>query len=193
MPEPGDRLKLFTVGHSNHSADRFLGNLATRQVDVLVDVRSWPGSRFAQWADRKSLPSLLRSIGCSYVYLGQELGGRPEGDEFYDAAGHVLYGRVAKSDDFRRGMQRLMRGLADHRVAVMCSEEDPTHCHRRLLVSKVMSEAGVEIAHIRGDGRCEVERTPIGPPETLFDSGESTWISSQSVSRGPQRRISSAA
>ncbi len=187
-------MRIFTIGHSNHSAEHFQGLLKQHGVEVLVDVRSWPHSRYVEWVDRSRMADTAREAGARYLFMGKELGGRPDAAEFYDAAGHVLYGKVAGSAEFRTGIERLHRGAEGYRVAIMCSEEDPTSCHRRLLVAKVLLEEGVTIAHIRGDGRCEVESEPITLSEgSLFDDEESQWRSSLSVSRRPRPRISSAA
>jgi len=186
--------KLRTIGHSNHSAEHFRGLLSQHNVEVLVDVRSWPHSRYVDWVDRLRIAEVTHSAGARYLFLGKELGGRPEAAEFYDRDGHVLYGKVAKSDDFRAGIERLRRGVAAYRVAIMCSEENPTSCHRRLLIAKVLLEDGWTIGHIRGDGRCEVESEPIAlSAGSLFDDEESLWRSSLSVSRNRAPRISSAA
>lgn len=187
-------MQLFTLGHSNHSPDRFKQLLSEYRIEVLVDVRSWPHSRYVEWADRARLPDVVRAAGARYLFLGKELGGRPEAAEFYDSAGHVMYGKVAESDLFRSGIERLCRGAAHYRVAIMCSEEDPTSCHRRLLVAKVLLEEGLTITHIRGDGRAEVESEPIDlSAGSLFDDEESLWRSSLSVSPRRPPRISSAA
>ncbi len=187
-------MQLFTIGHSNHSADRFQRLLSDHGIEVLVDVRSWPHSRYVEWVDRSRIGEIAKAAGARYLFLGKELGGRPESAGLYDATGHVLYGEVAKSAEFRAGIERLRRGAELHRVAIMCSEEDPTSCHRRLLVAKVLLEEGLTIGHIRGDGRCEVESEPIALSEgSLFDDEESLWRSSQSVSRRQPPRISSAA
>jgi uncharacterized protein (DUF488 family) len=90
-----------------------------------------------------------------YVFLGKELGGRPEGSEFYDEGGGVLYDRLAESALFLEGIDRLMEGVKGYRVAIMCGEEDPVKCHRRVLVGRVLEERGVRVKHIRGDGRVE--------------------------------------
>ncbi|HKH64302.1 MAG TPA: DUF488 domain-containing protein [Solirubrobacterales bacterium] len=127
--------------------------MAEHGIEVLVDVRSWPRSRYVEWADAAVLPELIAEGGVKYLFLGKELGGRPEGDEFYDAEGHVLYGKVAEQDWFEEAILRLERGTEEYRVAIMCSEEDPSHCHRRLLVSKVLLERGMTVAHIRKSGR----------------------------------------
>jgi uncharacterized protein (DUF488 family) len=187
-------MPLLTIGHSNHSAEHFRWLLAKHGVEVLVDVRSWPHSRYVEWADRSRIGDVAREAGAEYLFLGKELGGRPDADQCYDEAGHVLYGKVAKSSEFRAGIERLLRGSTRYRVAIMCSEEDPASCHRRLLVAKVLLERGLTIGHIRGDGRCEVESEPIDLAEgSLFDDEESLWRSSLSVSRKRPPRISSAA
>lgn len=187
-------MQLFTVGHSNHSAEHFQRLLSEHDIEVLVDVRSWPHSRYVEWVDRSRIVDVARGAGARYLFLGKELGGRPDSAEFYDETGHVLYGKVAESADFRAGIERLRRGAERYHVAIMCSEEDPTSCHRRLLVAKVLLEEGLTIGHIRGDGRCEVESMPIALSEgSLFDDEESLWRSSLSVSRRQPPRISSAA
>ncbi|HET7485440.1 MAG TPA: DUF488 domain-containing protein [Solirubrobacterales bacterium] len=187
-------MRLFTIGHSNHSADCFQRLLSDNGIEVLVDVRSWPHSRYVEWVDRSRIADVAKAAGAQYLFLGKELGGRPESAEFYDATGHVLYGEVAKSVEFRAGIERLRRGAGRYRVAVMCSEENPATCHRRLLVAKVLLEEGLTIGHIRGDGRCEVESEPITLSEgSLFDDEESLWRSSLSVSRRQPPKISSAA
>jgi uncharacterized protein (DUF488 family) len=192
--DPGRPAHIFTVGHSNHSSAHFEGLLSKHQIEVLVDVRSWPHSRYVQWADALSLPEVVRAVGVKYLFLGKELGGRPEAPDFYDADGHVLYVKVAETEIFQAGIARLRRGAERCRVAIMCSEENPTHCHRRLLVTKVLLDQGLVVSHIRGDGSCETEPGPINLCEgSLFDDEESLWRSSLSVSRGRPRKISSSA
>lgn len=189
---PGSRI--FTIGHSNHDPRHFLDLLAAHRIEVLVDVRSWPHSRYVEWADAAALPELVGGVGVRYLFLGKELGGRPQGDGFYDAEGHVLYGKVAEQEWFKAAIERLERGAEEYRVAIMCSEENPTQCHRRLLVSKVLLDRGVTVAHIRKDGQVELESGPLRLAEgTLFEDEEKLWRSSLSVSRGPRQRTSSSA
>ena len=180
---------LWTIGHSAHPAEHWLALLDEHGIEVVADVRSSPYSRFAPQYNRESVEAALRGRGRRYVFLGRELGGRPEGDEFYDDEGHVLYGRVAQSPLFGRGLERLLRGAAHYRVAVMCSEEDPTSCHRRLLVARVAQKQGVETVHIRGDGTLQSDADLDGGAQgDLFDGFEErAWRSTRSVSpRRPQ-------
>lgn len=177
MPE------LLTIGHSNHEFEHFVALLRKASIDVVADVRSWPHSRHVGWADAGCLPELLRDRGHRYVFLGAELGGRPDEPECYDSEDHVLYGRVALLPAFGAGIQRLRSGAARYRVAVMCSEEDPTNCHRRLLVAKVLVELGDAVTHIRGDGRVETEHGVAPAVEALFEDEDRWWRSTRSVSR----------
>jgi uncharacterized protein (DUF488 family) len=182
---------LVTVGHSNHRLERFLALLRAHDVQCIADVRSWPASRHAPWFDREPLRDALQSAGVRYVFLGRELGGRPDDKDLYDESGHVRYDALARSEEFARGLQRLRQGIGMLRLAVMCAEENPLHCHRRLLVARVLFEEGMPVLHIRGDGRLESERgfTRLG---SLFEESL-PWRSTASVSQRRRPRASSAA
>jgi uncharacterized protein (DUF488 family) len=65
--------------------------------------------------------------------------------------------KIADSPDFRSGLERLLNWIERFRVALMCSEENPMNCHRRLLVGRVLSNAGGEVLHIRADGSIQTE------------------------------------
>lgn len=153
-----ERMVVYSIGHSNQSIEQFLALLRMHDIDVLADVRSAPYSRYVPHFNARELRSAVLEAGLKYVYLGRELGGRPEfSPELYDDDGHALYSRISQTRVFREGIERLMNGVGRYRVAMMCSEEDPTECHRRLLVGAVLADAGVETRHIRGDGRLDNE------------------------------------
>jgi uncharacterized protein (DUF488 family) len=147
--------RVLTIGHSNHAAERFLSLLVSHAVDVVADVRSHPRSRHSPQFNRAALERALDAAGIGYVFLGRELGGRPPEAEYYDAAGHVLYDHLAASARFRSGIDRLLEGIDGHRVAILCAEEDPAKCHRQLLIGRALAGRGVEVTHIRGDGRLQ--------------------------------------
>lgn len=188
-----DHGTIFSIGHSNHSAGKLFDLMRLHRVEVLVDVRSQPSSKYAPHFNRAPLKRALEGNGFKYLFLGHELGGRPDGDEFYDKDGHVLYNRVAQSHSFLDGIERLEKGAAEYRLAIMCSEEDPTDCHRRLLIGRVLTERGTDLIHIRGDGTFQREedlRTSPTQQESLFDQ-ETSWRSIQSVSQRGTQQISS--
>ena len=155
MNREREQNSILTIGHSNHSLDHFIQLLQEQAVDVLVDVRSQPYSRYSPHFSKKPLKESIKEAGMMYLFLGQELGGRPKGVRFYDKDGYVFYNRVAESEFFLEGVERLLRGIKKYRVAMMCSEENPAVCHRHLLVGRVLTERGVTVLHIRGDGQVQ--------------------------------------
>jgi uncharacterized protein (DUF488 family) len=148
---------VYTVGHSNVSQQAFIALLKAHEVGVLVDVRSVPHSKFVPHFKAAALKPAVAAVGIKYLYLGRELGGRPRDQRFYDSGGHVCYDLIAETPQFREGIERLLRGIHEHRVALMCNEENPAQCHRRLLVGRVLAERGVTVLHIRRDGRIQPE------------------------------------
>ncbi|MDQ3671467.1 MAG: DUF488 domain-containing protein [Actinomycetota bacterium] len=180
----GPERTLLSVGHSNKAIEDFIELLRKQGIEVVADVRSHPYSRFAPHFNREPLVETLARAGLRYVFLGRELGGRPEGDEFYDDEGHVLYGRVAETRLFLGGIERLERGLERFRLAMMCSEENPTDCHRRLLVARVLNDRGIGVTHLRGDGTMQPERALGGLAQGDIFNGfeEKAWRSTRSAS-----------
>lgn len=155
-------LRVYTIGHSTHSLDSFASLLKRYEIDVLVDVRSCPYSRHVPQFNADNLREFLAAIGIRYVFLGDALGGRPRDRELYDEHGHIVYARIARRPAFRRGLSKLEKQAETCRVAVLCSEEDPVHCHRRLLVGNALMEQGIKVTHIRGDGRLQTEEALMG-------------------------------
>ena len=188
--EPKNRRCIFSIGHSNHTLERFLSLLKEHKIEVLVDTRSHPHSKHVPYFSADGIQEAVTGAGIQYLFLGKELGGRPEEPEFYDSEGHVLYWRLADSAKFEEGIRCLEEKIRAHRVAIMCSEEDPFSCHRRLLVGYVLTRRGIVLEHIRGNGRVEQEEKVTTGDEqgSLFEEqGKHRWKSTQSVlQRGRQ-------
>lgn len=176
---------LFTVGHSNHRLEAFIEILKKNRIQVLVDTRSYPYSKHVPHFNREELAAHLKREEIKYLYLGMELGGRPEDGDLYDEQGRVLYYRLAETPTFLAGIERLESGIRRYRVAIMCSEEDPAVCHRHLLIGRVMAGRGAVVQHIRADGTVQRGSDLVKTAERcLFDFTEdSTWKSLRSVSR----------
>ena len=161
-------------------------------IEVLVDARSRPYSRYAPHFNARDIEATLLDDGIEYLFLGLELGGRPEGEEFYDAEGRVNYALVERSQRFLDGIHKLEKEIRSRRVALLCSEEDPAGCHRRLLVGWVLVERGITVRHIRGDGSVQTEGEATGYQPALFPEAEvSVRKSIRSVLRRRQRPSSS--
>jgi uncharacterized protein (DUF488 family) len=185
---------VFTIGHSNHSIEDFLELLSKYDIDVVVDTRSSPFSKFSPHFNQDSLKNSVKLADKKYLFLGRELGGKPKQPFYYDEEGYVLYWKIAESEPFQMGIERLTRGIAKFTVALLCSEENPIHCHRRLLIGRVLQQAGVKIRHIRGSGSLQTEEdlehltgTSAKQMTFLSQDEDEPWRSIQSVlQRKPQ-------
>jgi len=156
---------VFTIGHSTHPLDALVSLLKQHTVTALADVRSAPFSRFNPQFNKDALTRDLKAHGIKYVFLGRELGARSDDPTCYEN-GRVQYGRLARTEQFKQGVERVMKGAEEHRIALMCAEKEPLECHRTLLVARALDEQGVEVVHILGDGRVESHR---GAMERLLD------------------------
>lgn len=159
MPEreppesPDCAATIYTAGFSNLPLARFLDNLRTHGVQVLVDVRSKPYASYTPHFNKDRIETAAAAEGLRYLYLGRELGGIPDNPGFYDDEGHVLYDRIAGTEGFQVGIQRVLTGLRKgYCMALTCGEDDPRGCHRRLLLGRLLREQGVAVAHIMADG-----------------------------------------
>jgi uncharacterized protein (DUF488 family) len=180
----------FTIGHSNHDFPAWLALLCQHGVEVVVDTRSSPYSKYVPQFDKELMQRSLEEAGIRYLFLGAELGGRPANPAYYDAKGRVLYSRLCDDAFFQAAIARLESGMERFRVALVCGEEDPAHCHRRLLIGRVLTERGHTMLHIRGDGQLESDETVaaesgkllVGSQPALFaELDEDQWRSTASV------------
>ena len=149
-----DHKLLFTVGHSNHSLEQLLDLLLQHHVSAIGDVRSSPYSRFCPQFNQDVLKSALAQVGIAYVFLGKELGARPD-DLDCIVNGRMSYERLAARPEFRDGLSRVLQGLTKYRLALMCAEKDPVDCHRMILVCHHLRSPELEIRHILADGSAE--------------------------------------
>jgi uncharacterized protein (DUF488 family) len=151
---------VLTIGHSNHPLDRFGGLLQSHSVRAVADVRSTPYSRTNPQFNREGLKDALAAIGIAYVFLGKELGARSEDPDCYEA-GRVRYDRLARTEAFKKGLERVREGSEKFRLVLMCAERDPLGCHRTILVAKHLYEQGFNVQHIHGDGTVECHADAI--------------------------------
>lgn len=143
---------ILTIGHSNHSFEAFLALLRGAGVTAVADVRSSPFSRRFPQFNRNRLGSALPEAGIAYVFLGEELGGRPKDASCY-SGGAMDYEKRAMSAEFANGLDRLLEGAKKYRIAIMCAERDPLDCHRFLLVARALAQRGIAVEHILPNGQ----------------------------------------
>ena len=163
---------VYTIGHSNHSRETFIWLLTEVKIELLVDVRSNPSSPWASYANPHDLKQILKAAGIQYLYLGDVLGGRPSDPDCYNQqTGKADYQSMQNKGSFQRGLSQLLKGLKKYRICVMCAEEDPSSCHRNLLVGESLRREGVQILHIRGTGKIQTDEE-LWKEKARVDAGQ---------------------
>lgn len=139
---------IFTLGHSSHTWERFSELVGSADVGAILDVRSSPRSRFSHFTSPE-IRLRLNSIGVSYVYLGDQLGGRPK-------QGALSYKAMEGVPSFNCGIARALEIAGRCKSALLCSEHDPLSCHRCLLIGRHLhANRLADVRHILRDGKVE--------------------------------------
>jgi uncharacterized protein (DUF488 family) len=163
-------ITIWTIGHSTRTAEKIGEILLAHEIKVLVDVRSFPGSRRFPQFNREALRESLREIGIEYRHEPR-LGGRrkPRADTHNTAwknASFRAYADHIESEEFRRGVEELLEVAANERTAVMCSEAVWWRCHRSLIADYLKAE-GYEVIHILDQSK--TEEHPFTPAARIVD------------------------
>ena len=153
-----DKLEIWTVGHSTRPIEELIEALASFEIKVLVDVRSFPGSRRYPHFNREQLKASLAAAGIEYRHF-PELGGRrrvrPDSlNMAWRNESFRGYADYMETDDFRTAVARLLDIARTRRTAIMCAEAVWWRCHRSL-ISDYLKAKGVEVIHIMAPGRSE--------------------------------------
>jgi len=142
---------IYTIGHSNHTIEKFVGLLQQYNIDVVVDIRSAPYSRYSPQFNKETLSVVLQNNQIKYLFLGNELGARPQDKNCY--VNHkVSFEKIKQTEAFQEGIQGVLKGACEYTIVLLCSEKDPMACHRVILVARVLIEKGAVLKHILEDG-----------------------------------------
>ncbi len=147
-------LTIWTIGHSTRSIKEFVGLLEESEIQVLADVRRFPGSRAHPQFNAESLSASLAERGIEYVPL-PELGGRrsPRADStntVWRNAAFRAYADFMETAEFDSGLKRLIGLASERRTAIMCSEAVWWRCHRAM-IADVLKADGATVLHIMGE------------------------------------------
>lgn len=151
--------RIWTVGHSNRNAETFLALLTAAKIQLVVDVRRYPGSRKWPHFRRDALRALLHEHAIGYEHIA-DLGGRrgtPSDNSpntGWRIASFAAYADYMATGEFRRGLTRLELVARERRAAMMCSEAVPWRCHRRLIADALIVR-GWEVLDILSAERIE--------------------------------------
>ena len=148
---------VFTIGHSSLESEAFLRLLGKHRIELVIDVRSQPSSGRFPHFNGAALEKALESAGMAYLFLGEELGGRPNDPDVYGSDGVVDYRARRKSYAFNAGLERVEREVENRRAALMCAEDDPIECHRFLMICPELAAREIGPQHLRKDGSVETQ------------------------------------
>jgi len=135
------KVSVWTIGHSNRSIETFLELLREHNIQILVDVRSFPTSKIEHFK-REEMEGWLPEHGIDYVWLGKELGGYRRGG----------YRKHMKTKLFKEGIKRLLETAALEKTCIMCMEPNPKYCHRRFIAAH-LERKGVKVIHVITKGQ----------------------------------------
>ncbi|WP_374608198.1 DUF488 family protein [Thermomonas sp.] len=147
---------LWTIGHSNRSWEVFASMLSDAGIEILADVRRFPGSRRHPQFSRDALPAALAQAGIRYWPL-PALGGRraPRADSpntawrveaFRGYADHLA------SKEYTEAGDALMATARRSRTSVTCAEALWWQCHRRLIADDFVAR-GWAVQHLMAPGK----------------------------------------
>jgi uncharacterized protein (DUF488 family) len=151
-------LAIWTVGHSTRTIEEFIDILQANQIEILVDVRHFPGSRKFPHFNKGALHDALVAAGIRYEHL-VELGGRrpvrPDSQNtVWRNASFRGYADYMETQPFRDGVDRLLLIARAGRTAIMCSEAVWWRCHRSM-IADYLKAMGVQVFHILGTKKAQ--------------------------------------
>ena len=148
-------MKIYTIGHSTQEIKEFIKLLKENKIEVVIDVRSTPYSKYAPNFNKKEFNKTLLESNIIYKYLGNKVGGKHKHKKYYYADGTINYDLLAKTPKFKEGMNDIIKITKKYNAILMCSEENPYYCHRHHLISPKLQEHGFKVIHIRKNGNQE--------------------------------------
>ena len=151
-------ITIWTIGHSTRTAEEFIALLRENQIEILVDVRHFPGSRRYPHFNQAELRETLRQVSIRYEHL-VELGGRrptrPDSPNIvWRNPSFRGYADYMETPAFQSGIERLLALARTGRTAIMCSEAVWWRCHRSM-ISDHLKAAGLRVLHIMGPGKVQ--------------------------------------
>jgi len=152
-------LTIYTIGHSTREIDDFLAILDAYDIEILVDVRSVPRSRFTPQFNSDALSDALIKSHITYHHLA-DLGGlrhsrKGSSNQGWHNASFRGYADYMQTPDFRRGISQLLE-LAVKQTAIMCAEAVPWRCHRSMIGDALLAR-GYEVVDIFDKRKTQIE------------------------------------
>jgi uncharacterized protein (DUF488 family) len=142
---------IWTIGHSTRPIEDFLSLLAGSLIEVIADVRSFPGSRKYPQYGKEALAATLGVHAIGYHWI-PALGGRrrvlPDSpNTAWRNASFRGYADYMSSEEFAKGLVQVLEVSSKARTAMMCSEAVWWRCHRSM-IADALHVRGIEVVHI---------------------------------------------
>jgi uncharacterized protein (DUF488 family) len=140
---------IYSIGHGNKKIDDFVNELKSFNIFFLLDIRSKPYSKWSPHFNQNQLEIELKKNNIKYIFIGDFLGGLPDDRSCYDYNGKVVYDYIKEKDFFKEGLKRLTTANEKRiNIAIMCSESNPSECHRSKLIGQELLKQDISIKHI---------------------------------------------
>jgi uncharacterized protein (DUF488 family) len=151
--------KIFTIGHSNHKWSDFISTLKDNHVDVIVDVRRYPGSRACPQFNKEHMTIELKKENVSYLHI-EKLGGRrkqsdtkrsgyDDNNNGWKNEGFRAYADYMATTSFREGIHEILLLMTNYsNLAIMCAEAVSWRCHRRMIADYLTMVEGISVFNI---------------------------------------------
>jgi len=140
------KMEIYTLGTSNRTLEEFLEILKEYKIEAVVDVRHWPTSRLFPHFKKENLEKFLKENGIDYFHI-EKLGGYREGG----------YENYMKSEEFKEGLEELIKIAENKKTAIVCAEKFPWRCHRAF-ISQELEKKNFKVIHI-------IEKSRIWEPK----------------------------
>lgn len=150
---------IYTIGHSTLSQEDYIEILKKYNIKQLIDIRSFPGSKFVPQFNKANMEIFLPENGIDYIHL-KELGGRRNASTTVDLSlvagwkskAFKNYAAYSLTTEYKNGIEKLILLCKDKTSCYMCSEALPWRCHR-IIVSNSLVAKGFEVCHIIGKNK----------------------------------------
>jgi uncharacterized protein (DUF488 family) len=178
-------IPIYTIGYGDRDIEAFAAVLQQYQIAYLIDVRTAPYSKFKPDFAKDRLERALAHVGIRYLFLGDQLGGRPADPDCY-TNDKVDYEKIKGKPWYQKGIGRLQNAFQQQRrVVLMCSEGKPENCHRSKLLGATLADLNIPVAHIDENNQLKTQAEVIteltGGQLGLF--GDPTFTSRKRYSR----------
>lgn len=171
-------MDIYTMGHSTYTIEEFLFLMKKYNIEIVVDVRSYPGSKYVPQFNKENMQDWLYDAGIEYMHLA-ELGGRRRGDPKTDETlvsgwrkeAFRNYASYSLSQEYEKGINRLMELSENHILCLVCAEIVPWRCHR-LIISNSLVYKGKKVFHIIGKAELIEHELSLYGAKGVIDEGK---------------------